>query len=328
MKKLLLFSVILTFLIEARAQDPQFTQFYANPIYLNPAFAGTSGGPRFAMNYRNQWPSIGASFVTYTASYDQHFDVIGGGIGFQALYDQAGDGELSTTKANFMYSYHLRVSKKFSIKAGLQASITKKSLDFNKLLWRDQIDNRLGFIYNTQEPLPNTNGKTEIEPFTDFSAGILGFTKKFYAGFAVHHINEPEQSFLGNPGSTLPMKMTGHIGMLIPMDKEREHKSFFSPNILYQKQDHFMQLNVGAYYINKFFITGVWYRQTSVNSDAVMALIGVKKDQLKFGYSYDITISDVNKASLGSHEISLIVEMKVYKRPPPKHWQRLDCPDF
>ncbi|MGM0478992.1 MAG: type IX secretion system membrane protein PorP/SprF, partial [Bacteroidota bacterium] len=35
-----------------RAQDPQFSQFYANPIYLNPAFAGSHGCPRFAANYR------------------------------------------------------------------------------------------------------------------------------------------------------------------------------------------------------------------------------------------------------------------------------------
>ncbi|WP_343789462.1 type IX secretion system membrane protein PorP/SprF, partial [Wandonia haliotis] len=54
---------------EVKAQDPIFTQFYANPLYLNPALAGTHGCPRFALNYRNQWPAISGNFVTYSASY-------------------------------------------------------------------------------------------------------------------------------------------------------------------------------------------------------------------------------------------------------------------
>jgi len=54
------------------AQDPEFTQFYANPLYLNPAFAGTARCPRVNLNYRNQWPAISGTYVTYSASYDQH----------------------------------------------------------------------------------------------------------------------------------------------------------------------------------------------------------------------------------------------------------------
>ncbi len=46
------------------AQDPEFTQFYANPLYLNPAFAGTARCPRICLNYRNQWPGITGTFVT------------------------------------------------------------------------------------------------------------------------------------------------------------------------------------------------------------------------------------------------------------------------
>ena len=68
----------------AKAQDPEMTQYYAAPIYTNPAMAGTGscdGGGRININYRNQWPSLPGTFVTTLASYDQHFDGIGGGIG-------------------------------------------------------------------------------------------------------------------------------------------------------------------------------------------------------------------------------------------------------
>ncbi|MFQ3327045.1 MAG: hypothetical protein ACI8YC_001686, partial [Salibacteraceae bacterium] len=55
------------------SQDPIYSQFYSNPLYLNPALAGVERCPRFVMNYRNQWPGIssgGGNYVTYSASYD------------------------------------------------------------------------------------------------------------------------------------------------------------------------------------------------------------------------------------------------------------------
>ena len=53
------------------AQDPGYSQFFANPLHLNPALAGTSELSRTVINYRNQWPAKGNSFTTYSLSYDQ-----------------------------------------------------------------------------------------------------------------------------------------------------------------------------------------------------------------------------------------------------------------
>eukprot|EP01041_Mallomonas_annulata_P040073 gene40073-63899_t len=82
---------------ELFAQDPTFTQFYANPIYLNPAFAGSSGCPRFNMNYRNEWPSLSSNYVTYSASYDSYFKGISGGLGIIATHDRQGSGTIQTS---------------------------------------------------------------------------------------------------------------------------------------------------------------------------------------------------------------------------------------
>ena len=61
MKKLyIILAILVSF--SSRAQDPEFTQFYANPIYLNPAMAGTHGCPRLNLNHRNQWPSLSGAF--------------------------------------------------------------------------------------------------------------------------------------------------------------------------------------------------------------------------------------------------------------------------
>jgi type IX secretion system PorP/SprF family membrane protein len=152
LKRLILLILIgLAGIDNLQAQDPQFTQFYANPLYLNPAFAGSVRCPRLVLNYRNQWPAIPGTYVTYSASYDQHFDGINGGLGLIATNDVAGEGTLTTTNISGIYSYHLEVSKTFSIKAGFQATYGQRVLDWTKLNFGDQIDPRYGFVYATAE---------------------------------------------------------------------------------------------------------------------------------------------------------------------------------
>src|SRR4051812_35446442 len=102
------------------AQDPEFTQFYANPLYLNPAFAGSARCPRAVMNYRNQWPSISGTFVTYNVSWDRHVDLLKGGVGLMLTEDRAGQGTLNSFAFSGIYAYELNLTKEFSLKAGFQ----------------------------------------------------------------------------------------------------------------------------------------------------------------------------------------------------------------
>ena len=111
--KILTALLLVLFAGNVSAQDPTFTQFYANPLYLNPAFAGSNGCPRFALNYRNEWPSLSGNYVTYSASYDQYFKNISGGIGVIGLHDQQGQGTIYTSMIGLIYSYHLKVNRKF-----------------------------------------------------------------------------------------------------------------------------------------------------------------------------------------------------------------------
>ncbi|MCF8416279.1 MAG: PorP/SprF family type IX secretion system membrane protein, partial [Crocinitomicaceae bacterium] len=115
MKKLLIIMIIGLSSFAAKAQDPTFTQFYANPLYLNPAFAGSHGCPRFALNYRNEWPSLSGNYVTYSASYDQYFKNISGGFGVLATHDQQGQGTINTSMLGLVYSYHLTLGRKWKM---------------------------------------------------------------------------------------------------------------------------------------------------------------------------------------------------------------------
>ncbi|MEI8136179.1 MAG: type IX secretion system membrane protein PorP/SprF [Bacteroidota bacterium] len=307
---LLVFSV---FFIDLKAQDPQFTQFYANPMYLNPAFTGTARCPRICMNYRNQWPNLSGTYVTYSASYDMHLDALAGGIGALVTTDDQAHGTLKTTNFSILYAYHAAVTREFSIKFGIQATYLQKSLDKTKLNFGDMIDARRGFVWNTQEAVPSQTKRN-----ADFSTGILGYSKYYFFGFAAHHINQPDEGLLGT--SKLPAKFTGHAGAIIPLEKG--NASYLSPNILFQQQQKFSQLNLGLYYVKGAFVAGLWYR----NADAVIALVGVQNANFKFGYSYDVTISKLSGNTAGSHEISLQIQFEC--KPKRKKYRTISCPSF
>ena len=296
------------------AQDPGFTQFYANPLYLNPAFAGTANCPRFSLNYRNQWPAISGTFVTYSASYDQHFNPIKGGLGILVYDDRAGQGTLTTFSVSGIYSYLLNVSRKFSLKFGFQATYFEKSIDWSKLTFGDMIDERMGFVYSTRE-VPGRSKKANA----DFSAGVLGYTKRFFFGFAAHHLTQPDEGLIST--SKLPMKITGHFGAVFSIG-DKKNEVTISPNVLYQRQKDFQQLNLGAYFTKGVVVGGLWYR----NQDAFIALIGLQQRKWKIGYSYDITTSKLTNATAGSHEISagLILNCK----PKKKRLRTVNCPSF
>lgn len=296
------------------AQDPEFTQFYANPLYLNPALAGTARCPRVNLNYRNQWPGISGTYVTYSASYDQHVDVIAGGLGLLITNDNAGQGTLRTTNVSGMYSYLLNVSREFSLKFGAQATYFQKSIDWSKLTFGDMIDARRGFVYNTNET-PGLNSKSGV----DFSVGMLGFSKRYYFGFAAHHLTQPDEGLLGP--SKLPMKMTGHAGATFPVG-DKGSQTFISPNVLFQKQQDFQQLNLGLYVTKGSIVAGLWYR----NQDSFIAVIGFQQHFFKVGYSYDVTISKLTNATAGSHELSFSLQFEC--KPKKKKFRLVSCPSF
>lgn len=327
MKKLaLIFVLAFIWMIspeKAYSQDPEFTQFYANPLYLNPAFAGTARCPRIIMNYRNQWPGISGTYVTYSVSYDQHVDAVGGGLGLLVTNDKAGRGILTTTNISGIYSYHLVVTRDFSLKFGFQGTFAQKAVDWDKLTWGDEIDDRYGFVFQTNELQPSATTVT----YADFSAGILGYSKNFYMGAAAHHLFQPDEHFL-NQTSILPMKITGHLGAVIPMGGGRlgggakRTQSSISPNVLYQMQQDFRQLNLGMYVNKGPIVGGVWYR----NLDAFIVLLGIQDDMFKFGYSYDLTISRLSTATAGAHELSFQLQFDC--RPKKKKFRTIQCPSF
>lgn len=303
---------------DAMAQDPEFTQFYSNPLYLNPAFAGSKRCPRVTLNYRNQWPALSGTFVTTSASYDQHVDNLYGGIGILVTNDKAGEGTLNTTTFSAIYAYQLKLTRSFSMRFGFQATYFQKSLDWSKLTFGDMIDPRRGFVYQTGDvPRGGTVGNV------DFTAGVLGFSENFYVGFSAAHLTQPNESLVtGN--SPLPLKISGHAGAIIPLNSSKysTNEATISPNILYRSQGTFQQLNMGLYVNTKNIVFGAWYR----NKDSFIALVGIQTDNFKVGYSYDVTVSKLTNASGGSHEVSM--QLIFPCKPKKRSFRTISCPSF
>ncbi len=301
-------------------QDPIFTQFYSNPMYLNPAFAGSRVCPRFALNYRNEWPNISGNFITTAAAYDQKVESLSGGLGLIVLTDNAAK-TVKTTRVSAVYAYNQSITRKFSINFGIEATFFQKSLDWNKLTFGDMIDPRRGFVYPT-----NDLSRGGTSSGVDFSAGVIGYTDKFFFGFATHHLNEPNESLMNSVDVPLPMRYTAHLGAVMPLEmnggRYAKNKDFISPNIIFTQQGTFQQLNMGLYIKKSSLTGGIWYR----NKDAFIITLGLESEYIKVGYSYDVTISKLSLGSGGSHEVSMGFNFAC--RPKKKSFRTISCPSF
>ncbi len=315
----------------SNAQDPEFSQYYANPLYLNPAYAGYTECGRLGLNYRNQYPSLSHAYVTYNVSYDQSLPKINSGFGFLVMNDAQGDGGLVRTSAAAFYSYNLRVSNEIHIRFGAEGAYYQEKLNWNKFVFASQIDPTTGNVNpDSGEPPPSKENISVI----DFSAGlIMNHTDKFFVGVAVHHLTQPSLSFYNDSDSRLPMKFTVNGGLLINATSGGLGNAYsgdfiIQPNILYMQQEYFHQLSVGLY-INKYpFVIGSWFRHDFQNPDAIVALIGITYNNIRVGYSYDFTISQVGGEAGGAHEISFAWDFCLYKESARKHIKAIKSPSF
>ena len=135
----------------------------------------------------------------------------------------------------------------------------------------------------------------------------------------MNHITQPEEGLLGN--SKLPRKVTAHAGAIIPLG-DKSSETSISPNVLYQQQQDFQQLNLGLYATKGAFVLGLWYR----NEDSAILLLGFQHHQFKIGYSYDVTTSKLSNATYGSHEFSFSRQFEC--KPPKKKFRMVSCPSF
>ena len=294
--------------IALRAQDPTFSQFFNARLYTNPAFAGIDKGLRCSSIVREQWMKVPSAFQTSFVSVDVQDLNLSGGLGLTYTSDFEGEGRLKTNTVGFIYTYKLIVIPKImDIQTGFQTDYTIKSIDWSNLQFSDQFNPIDGMIYNSSATPPDNSSKS----FVDFHAGtIVRFQTKIRnqpvlitAGYANHHMTQPNESILGQ-NQVLPMKHTIHFSSMIPCEmRNLKAYSFIIPNFIYETQNEFHSLNAGVMYLKKPIVVGLSYRNYSYalkpnKSDAFIFQVGLKdfgtkKFKYYFMYSYDQTVSSL-----------------------------------
>ncbi|MFN3849335.1 MAG: type IX secretion system membrane protein PorP/SprF [Spirosomataceae bacterium] len=325
------------------AQDPQFSQFYAAPLYMNPAFAGSSMAPRLIANYRNQWPSLDANFVTSAVSADLYFDKVNSGLGLLVVNDTQGFSKLKRTQVNLQYSYGFRLSEGTTIKLGVQGGQHFSNVDDYGLIYGYQ-QSGSAFLPVTTDPISG-NIQRSIN-YLNFGGGVLLYNDKSWFGFSGHNVNRPNVSMI-NADSRLPVKYSAHGGVNIPIRTAMFNgraagagkELIATPAFNFKKQGKFSQLDAGLYLTYSPVTIGAWYRGIPIkqlnsgakNNDAVIALIGFRQDAFSIGYSYDITVSNLGFSTGGAHELSISYQFDAFE-PEPKRSRRrnkeLSCPKF
>jgi type IX secretion system PorP/SprF family membrane protein len=321
--------------LTSKAQDPNFSQFFASPLTMNPAMTGKFAGQyRVAGNYRNQWPTINNAYTTATASFDAdilqdkipEFDQFG--IGFMGFTDRAGNGVLQYNYFSVSTAYHKALDENGDNQLGIgfQGTYSAKRLDVSSLNFEDMLRPD-GFTGLTQESF---NGTKLNMSYFDLNTGILynGTTNGYnniYAGVSLYHANQPKESF--NKGDyKLARRLTVQAGGHVPYGDDAIH---FSAN--YSLQAGATNTMFGGAYgklmnpdqpVPTTLYLGSWYRL----GDAIIPYIGLEFGEFHIGATYDVNISKLKPASnmRGGMEISLIY----IKQPRDPNAKKLNCPKF
>ena len=345
-KSIVLISALL-FTVMVKAQDPHFSQFFASPLTLNPAFTGKFDGLwRLAANHRDQWPSIPKAYVTSSASID--FSILKSrvpandvfGVGISGVSDASANDILKLNYGSVSMSYHKSLDENgySTIGAGFQGTYSSLNLDVTKLTFQQQLTQN-GFDQSI--PSGETFDKGPNQTYFDLNAGLLysGSTNgsnNFYLGASMYHINRPKLNFssygvtpvgdtVKTPTWYLAGRVTIHGGGSFPIsDQLTLHSS-----VIHQIQNKASETTIGAAISASLnddpenpssVYLGSWMRF----NDALIPYVGLEFKGLRLGFSYDLNISNLKAAtaSRGGSEVSIIY----IKRPV--EIKGIPCPKF
>lgn len=329
MKRLnaIVFLLMVLGVAKSYSQDPQFTQFYASPLYLAPSYAGGISGHRVVGNYRNQWAAVPGTFQTFSFSYDHNFINFKSGLGFLAVGDLAGDGHLGTTLLGVVYSYDLTPSPQWHIRPGVGFYYVQQGINYARLIFGDQLTTTTGTDLPPSVSYPGNSTIRDI----DVSSSLLAYSDNFWFGTTWDHMLKPERTFYGDDART-PYKFSVYGGARIILRgfilRPIEESVTGAFNVKVQGDSR--QADLGVYWYRQPFLFGTWYRGIPLGgklpgSDAVAFLFGYKYDQMSIAYSYDFTISKLGFGSGGSHEVAFIYTFTVKTK---KRWRAMPCPTF
>lgn len=291
--------------------DPHFSQYYAYPLWLNPALTGIIDGDyRISGDYRNQWANYGKPFSTAGVSIDAATNK-NIGVGLNVMNMSAGDAGYNYFNAMASVSYSgvkFGRTKTSQLVFGINAGLINRRLDPAKFQTGSQYQPVTGFdpsIFNGE----NVNNTTSNQ--FDAGAGVVYFdgnpNHMFnpFAGFAAAHLTQPKDPFSADGTERkLPVRYLVHGGTKIKLNEALS----LTPTGLYMRQGNAEEIVAGVYaqlMVNPEFdfLVGGNYRF----NDAVIPFAGFHFKSFTLGLSYDANTSNMRRLVNGSQsfEVSL-----------------------
>lgn len=322
----------------AFSQDIHYSQMYATPLYVNPAFTGNHECDfRAAANFRQQAASFTVPFETYTAwgdtrIYPEFLRRRGWfGLGAHLYYDNAGDGDLQKVQGMIFTAYSQGFNSDNSLygSLGVGLGITNRSVNKSAFIYGDQWDDDLLMFDLGMTSSDITNIKYSSIFYYDFNLGLslhhmVNSSWMYEVGGSISHINKPEESFFGSGGAN------NKVGRKIIAHGTVQH--ILSKNLLIKPELYFIShegvnqtllgANLVAGVAELKLYGGLWYR---FGRD-IIPNVGIEYNKLTIMFSYDINVSKQHLASnyQGGFEISLVKKFcarKSTKREPCKFLQ-------
>lgn len=320
MKKLAFVLVLLGLGQRAQAQDSHLSMYDAAPLFLNSGLTGVfEGGWRLHGQYRTQWKSV--NFKPYTSaliSFDM--PVKRWGFGVQLHNFRAGYGNFNVLQGLVSAAYNLPLDKrkKHNISFGIQGGAMQKSVEYQLLSFNNQYTlNNGGGFDNTLVTGETFGSQSMIVPVAN--ASILYYYARQqsrlnpFIGLSAFNLLQPSESFFGQE-NRLPMRYYLHLGTRVNITE----LFYLMPKVLLMQQEKFSEQTFAleaGYFLKgseTYLLAGLILR----NRDALIATLGVKKENLIVKLGYDINVSSLSKVSTGRGGFELSVTYTNIKNKP------------
>lgn len=279
-------------------QDPQFSQYMYNSLYITPAAAGGEGVTRFTALHRSQWIGYQSSFgergapTSQLLSFTTPIHRLNSGFGSYILHDQLGN--LNNLEIQTMFAYHLGIGES-KLSFGLKLGAIAQTVDGGEYRWIQDGDD-----------LIIAGKETQVRP--DVGMGIMYRSEKFYGGVGVNHLTSATFDF-GRNGSRNALER--HLNFTAGYYYDVNFDLQINPTVLVKTDFNEYSFDLGAIatYRNTMW-GGLSFRQ----SEALNLILGyalLKDKSLKLGYSIDFTVKDKAAKTGSSHELMLTYDLPV-----------------
>ena len=323
------------------AQDALFSQYHISKAYQNPALTGSDGTITLSTLVREQWGAIDrfkqfpGAFSTQFASAEFAESQLKNAFGLFFLRDVEGDGLLETQMFGLNYAYVLPFETKHqlhNIRMGLGFFYNEKSIDWNKLLFSDQLDPRGPEFFAAQslhaqyfDQFSVSNPKwIEVNPGIVYrynQKGYRGAGAQFELGASFSHLitlaTRSHVESLQGLATESHDKIVVHGTAFFPRLQLGTKKRKFTPlpAFRYEYQHQINTLTVGSRFMFMNLGTSIFYQNTvsdriALSTDAIiigcdMSWAVAKGQIIELGVSYDLNINGLNANSGGTMEVSV-----------------------